>query len=92
MAPFEPAMLEGARQRQRDDEAQMESDYVGLKPLEQAVLWRILERGPRFRPCDAEALKLYRDQVGKTSPQKRAECPGNPAPAHPSLGLEICPR
>ena len=53
---FELAMLEAALQRQRDDEAQMESDYLGLKPLEQAVLWRMLELGPRFRPYDAEAL------------------------------------
>jgi hypothetical protein len=50
MAPFEPAMLEAARQRQRDDEAQMESDYLSLKPLEQAVLWRILELGHGFAP------------------------------------------
>lgn len=63
---FELAMLEAALQRQRDDEAQMESDYLGLKPLEQAVLWRMLELGPRFRPYDAEALKFYRAQTGTT--------------------------
>jgi len=62
---FEPAMLEAAQQRQRDDEAQMESDYLGLKPSEQAVLWRMLELGPRFRPYDAEALKFYRERVGR---------------------------
>ncbi len=62
---FESAVLESARQRQRDDEAQMESDYLGLKPLERAVLWRMLELGPRFRPYDAEALKFYHAQVGK---------------------------
>lgn len=62
---FEPAVLGAARQRQHDDEAQMESDYLGLKPLEQAVLWRMLEQGPRFRPYDAEALRFYRGQVGK---------------------------
>ncbi|MBX3627378.1 MAG: ATP-binding protein [Rhizobacter sp.] len=62
---FEPAMLEAAKQRQHDDEAQMESDYVGLKPTEQAVLWRMLEQGPRFRPYDAEALKFYREKVGR---------------------------
>ncbi|MGB0129734.1 MAG: hypothetical protein WBP72_18980, partial [Rhodocyclaceae bacterium] len=42
---------------------------LGLKPLEQAVLWRILELGPRFRPYDAEALAFYREQVGKASAQ-----------------------
>lgn len=61
---FELAMLEAALQRQRDDEAQMESDYLGLKPLEQAVLWRMLALGSRFRPYDSEALKFYRAQTG----------------------------
>jgi hypothetical protein len=42
---FEQAMLELARQRQRDDEAQMESDYLGLKPLEQAALPPLRCRG-----------------------------------------------
>lgn len=62
---FEPTVLEAARQRQRDDEAQMESDYLGLKPLERAVLGRMLDLGPRFRPYDAEALKFYRARIGK---------------------------
>ena len=61
---FELAMLDAALQRQRDDEAQMESDYLGLKPLEQVVLWRMLEQGTSFRPYDAEALKFYRAQTG----------------------------
>lgn len=61
---FEPAVLEAARQQQAQDEAQMESDYLGLKPTEQAVLWRMLEQGPRYRPYDAEALRFYRDKTG----------------------------
>jgi phosphoglycolate phosphatase-like HAD superfamily hydrolase len=61
---FEPALLEVARQQQWQDEAQMESDYLGLRPTEQAVLWRMLEQGPRYRPYDAEALRFYRDKVG----------------------------
>jgi hypothetical protein len=61
---FEPALLEAARDRQAQDEAQMASDYVGLKPTEQAVLWRMLEQGPRYRPYDAEALRFYREKVG----------------------------
>lgn len=68
---FEPAVLQAAQQRQEDDEAQMESEYLGLKPLEQAVLWRLLDQGPRFRPYDAEALKFYRETTGeKVSAQK----------------------
>jgi hypothetical protein len=62
---FEAALLAAAEQRQRDDEAQMESDYQGLKPTEQAVLWRMLAQGSRFRPYDADALKFYRDKVGR---------------------------
>lgn len=62
--PFEPALLEAAQQQQAQDEAQMESDYLGLKPTEQAVLWRMLEQGQRYRPYDAEALRFYRDKAG----------------------------
>ena len=61
---FEPALLQRARQRQQDDEAQMESDYLALKPLEQAVLWRLLSWGERFRPYDAQALAFYSDKTG----------------------------
>lgn len=68
---FEAAMLAAAEQRQRADEAQMAADYLGLKPLEQAVLWRILEQGPRFRPYDAEALRFYQEKTGdKVTAQK----------------------
>jgi hypothetical protein len=68
---FEPAVLQAARQRQHDDEAQMESEYLALKPVEQAILWRLLEQGPRFRPYDAEALKFYREVTGdRVSAQK----------------------
>lgn len=70
---FESAVLEAAQQRQSDDEAQMESDYLGLKPLEQAVLWRMLGQGPRFRPYDAEALKFYRAQTGKAVSAQSAQ-------------------
>jgi hypothetical protein len=70
---FEEALQAAARQRQRDDEAQMKSDYLGLKPLEQAVLWRMLELGPRFRPYDAEALRFYREQVGTVVTAQKAQ-------------------
>jgi hypothetical protein len=62
---FEDAMLAHAHQRQQDDEAQMQSDYLALKPLEQAVLWRMLALGPRFRPYDADALSFYNDKTGE---------------------------
>lgn len=62
---FEPALVDAAQQRQAQDEAQMESEYLGLKPTERAVLWRMLEQGQRYRPYDAEALRFYRDKVGR---------------------------
>ena len=62
---FEPALQQAAQDQQTQDEAQMASDYLGLKPTEQAVLWRMLDQGPRFRPYDAEALRFYRDQLGR---------------------------
>lgn len=61
---FETALHEAAQQQQIQDEAQMESEYLGLKPIEQAVLWRMLEQGPSYRPYDAEALRFYRDKTG----------------------------
>lgn len=64
---FEAHVLEAARQKLQDDEAQMEAEYLALKPVEQAVLWRLLEVGNRFRPYDAEALKFYREKVSAAS-------------------------
>jgi hypothetical protein len=64
---FEDRVLAAARQRLRDDEAQMESEFLSLKPLEQAVLWRLLEQGNRFRPYDAEALRFYREKLAELS-------------------------
>lgn len=68
---FEHAVLDASLQRQKDDEAQMESDYLGLKPLERAVLWRMLDQQALFRPYDAEALRFYAKVVGtKVSAQQ----------------------
>jgi hypothetical protein len=61
---FEDAVLQAARHRQAEDEAQLESEFLALRPIEQVVLWRLLEQGGRFRPYDAEALKFYRDKLG----------------------------
>lgn len=61
---FEPALQQAAQDQQAQDEAQMESDYLGLKPTEQAVLWRMLTQGSRYRPYDAEALRFYRERTG----------------------------
>jgi hypothetical protein len=67
---FERAVLLAAKELQQADEAQMESEYLALRPLEQAVLWRLLEQGPRFRPYDGDALRFYRARVtGRVTPQ-----------------------
>lgn len=60
---FEDQLLAAARRRQVDDEAQMESEFSALRPIEQAVLWRLLEQGSRFRPYDAETLKFYKEKL-----------------------------
>jgi hypothetical protein len=70
---FESALRDAARQRQRDDEAQMDSDYLGLKPVEQVVLWRMLEQGPRFRPYDAAALRFYREHAARPVSAQQAQ-------------------
>lgn len=70
---FELITLDAALQRQQDDEAQMESDFLGLKPIEQAVLWRLLEQGARFRPYDAEALRFYHQKTGSRVSAQKAQ-------------------
>ena len=70
---FEPALQKAAQDRQVQDEAQMGSDYLGLKASEQAVLWRMLDQGPRFRPYDADALRFYRDKLGRPLSVQQAQ-------------------
>lgn len=70
---LEVAVLEAARRHQADDEEQMKSEYLSLKALERAVLWRLLELGQRFRPYDAEALHFYRDKTGVRVTAQKAQ-------------------
>ena len=70
---FEQAVAAAAEQRQRDDEALMRSEYLGLKPLERAVLWRLLEQEQRFRPYDAEALGFYQQKTGRKVTAQQAQ-------------------
>lgn len=83
---FEFALSEAAQQRKQADEAQMESDYLGLRPIEQAVLWRMLEQGAHFRPYDAEALRFYQDKTGdRITPQKAQAALESLRTRHPSM-------
>jgi AAA domain len=70
---FEPALVQAALAQQAQDEAQMESDYLGLKPTEQVLLWRMLEQGSRFRPYDGEALRFYRDKLRRPVSVQQAQ-------------------
>lgn len=70
---FENAVTAAAELRQQDDEAQMESEYLGLRPLERAVLWRLLEQEQRFRPYDADALRFYQEKTGQKVTAQKAQ-------------------
>lgn len=68
---LEEAALDAAAARQVRDIAQMESIYLALKPLEQAIVWRLLDKGEFFRAYDVEALKFYQEKRGKkVTPQQ----------------------
>lgn len=67
----EHAVLELADMQRARDEQAMESAYLALRPIERAVLWRMLEQKERFRPYDADALAFYREKTGeKVTPAK----------------------
>lgn len=71
--PFEPLVVDLAQQRLEQDRRQMESDFLALRPVEQAVIWRMLEQGPRFRPYDVEALRFYSDKTDATITRAMAQ-------------------
>lgn len=60
---FEDALIFAAQKRKEEDEAQMESDYLGLKPIEQAVLWRMMELGQNYRAYDGNAIHFYKEKT-----------------------------
>ena len=82
---FELAVQELAQQRLEQDRQQMESDFLALRPVEQAVIWRMLEQGARFRPYDAEALRFYSDKtsapITRAMAQKAMEALRNRQPS-----------
>lgn len=51
---FEHQVRAAAGREQAAETARRRDDYLGLRPLEQAVLGRLLEEGRRFRPDDAD--------------------------------------
>jgi hypothetical protein len=70
---FERDVLMLAESERADDERAMESAYLVLRPIEQAVLWRMFEQKDRFRPYDAEALTFYREKTGEKITAQKAQ-------------------
>lgn len=70
---FESDVLTLAESQRADDERAMESAYLVLRPIEQAVLWRMFEQKDRFRPYDAEALTFYREKTGEKITAQKAQ-------------------
>lgn len=70
---FEDRLLHEANEHLTDQENQMASDFLSLKPLEQAVVWRVLEQGVKFKPYDANALAFYKSKTGKTVTAAQAQ-------------------
>lgn len=70
---FERDVQALAESQRADDERAMESAYLMLRPIEQAVLWRMFEQKDRFRPYDAEALTFYREKTGSKITAQKAQ-------------------
>ncbi|MBA5690559.1 ATP-binding protein [Rugamonas apoptosis] len=62
---FETRVLISAEQARASNERQLTAAYLALKPLEQTIVWRMLEYCERFRAYDADAVAFYRTVVGK---------------------------
>lgn len=62
---FETTLMTAALARQKDDEAQMASEFSSLEKIEQAVITRILSLGAKFRPYDADTLCFVSSATGK---------------------------
>jgi len=73
MERLENEVLARAREHERDEYLRMQSDYLGLRPIEQAVLWRMLEQGPRFRPYDSDSNDFYTTVVGRRVTKARVQ-------------------
>lgn len=70
---FETRLLADAQEQQQGLERSMAGDYLGLEPLQQAVLWRMLDMGEAFRPYHAESRAFYAKIVGKPVSAQQAQ-------------------
>ena len=62
---FAHKLLQVAQLRRQRDRDGMSSAYVALAPLEQAMLWRLLQQEAAFKPFDAAALAFYSQHTDK---------------------------
>lgn len=67
--PFEHRVEREALEQMQSDWAEMTSVYLGLTDLQQAVLWRMLERQQYFKPYDRDALAFYRRVLQQEDPE-----------------------
>ena len=70
---FEHNLLAASRQQVLVDRAQMASDFQAMSPVEQVVLWRLLEQGAAFRPYDAAAKAFYAAKLGQEVTAQQAQ-------------------
>lgn len=52
-----------AREHQRAEHARMESEYLALSPLQQAIIDCMLEQGPKYQPYDTDSVRRYRKSI-----------------------------
>ena len=93
---FEGRVLELAdaeRERARTEQLSL---WRGLRPLERAIVWRLLETSGAFKPFDGDALAFYEatlraGEPGGPSchPLSRAERPGAAPGARSAAGVEV---
>ena len=56
-----------AAQQKRNDREGFAAAYLQFDPLEQAILWRLLEHRTQFRPFDSPSMAFYKERLSKTT-------------------------
>ncbi len=56
-----------AAERKNADRDGFAATYLQLDPLEQAVLWRLLQSGTQFKAYDTDAMAFYKAHIGKAT-------------------------
>lgn len=74
---LEERVLRIAKQRRAHDRNGLSQMYIRLPVLEQAILWRLMDKADAFVPFDAAALAFYADRVASQSPRARHKKPSS---------------